>query len=234
MIIELPIALLSLQLSRALSPSEATLMRGFAGKLMPNSLLIHHHYGDRLVYTYPRVQFKIIGGRAVVLGIAEGTSIVADLEYLLQDRLVMLANEQLQINDIIIQQYIEPFGLSDGESEYIFISPWLALNDHNYRRYVATQSGKKQNLLRQILIGNILSMAKGLGIVVPERIFVELEVNKRQVSLKGNKMFAFLGKFRTNFLLPDLAGLGKSVSRGFGTIQSTSSKVTESYNAACH
>jgi len=31
-------------------------------------------------------------------------------------------------------------------------------------------------------------------------------------------MIGFLGKFQVNFNIPDYLGLGKSVSRGFGTI----------------
>ncbi|NPA46342.1 MAG: CRISPR-associated endonuclease Cas6 [Chlorobi bacterium] len=31
-------------------------------------------------------------------------------------------------------------------------------------------------------------------------------------------MLAFIGMFTTNAVLPDYAGIGKSVARGFGTI----------------
>ncbi len=32
-------------------------------------------------------------------------------------------------------------------------------------------------------------------------------------------MIGFVGTFRINFHIPDHAGLGKSVSRGFGTVE---------------
>lgn len=39
------------------------------------------------------------------------------------------------------------------------------------------------------------------------------------VRLKGVGMMGFKGAFAVNFELPDYIDLGKSVSRGFGTIQ---------------
>ena len=39
------------------------------------------------------------------------------------------------------------------------------------------------------------------------------------VTLKGQKMLGFTGTFKTNFIIPDHLGLGKSVSRGFGVVK---------------
>jgi len=36
--------------------------------------------------------------------------------------------------------------------------------------------------------------------------------------LKGTPMLGFLGTFSVNFEIPDYWGIGKSVSRGFGTV----------------
>jgi hypothetical protein len=38
-------------------------------------------------------------------------------------------------------------------------------------------------------------------------------------SLKGMPMLGFLGSFSVNFVIPDYWGIGKSVSRGFGTVK---------------
>jgi CRISPR/Cas system CMR-associated protein Cmr1 (group 7 of RAMP superfamily) len=40
-------------------------------------------------------------------------------------------------------------------------------------------------------------------------------------------MLGFLGTFSVNFEIPDYWGIGKSVSRGFGTIIRTDSKTTD-------
>jgi hypothetical protein len=60
-------------------------------------------------------------------------------------------------------------------------------------------------------------MSKGLEYVVTEEIRAELDVKPVQTRLKGVPMVGFLGEFCVNFAIPDYLGLGKSVSRGFGT-----------------
>jgi hypothetical protein len=40
-----------------------------------------------------------------------------------------------------------------------------------------------------------------------------------RTTLKGQTMVGFVGSFTLNLQIPDLLGLGKSVSRGFGTIE---------------
>ncbi|MDR4495367.1 MAG: CRISPR-associated endonuclease Cas6, partial [Nitrospirales bacterium] len=70
--------------------------------------------------------------------------------------------------------------------------------------------------------GNILSMSKGFGYVVTQEIKVSrLAVYpvRTPVRLKGVPMIGFKGIIEVNFEIPDLIGLGKSVSRGFGTVQ---------------
>ncbi|MCC6545498.1 MAG: hypothetical protein IT392_13555 [Nitrospirae bacterium] len=37
--------------------------------------------------------------------------------------------------------------------------------------------------------------------------------------LKGTPLLGFLGSFSVNFEIPDYWGIGKSVSRGFGTVK---------------
>ncbi len=112
-------------------------------------------------------------------------------------------------------------GIHDKIKKYKFLSPWLALNEKNYQKY--NKSGtllKRKELLEKILIGNILSMSKSLGYTVPAPIEVKiLNLKEKQTSLKGTPMLGFLGSFSVNFDIPDYWGIGKSVSRGFGTVR---------------
>jgi len=64
-------------------------------------------------------------------------------------------------------------------------------------------------------------MSKSLGYTVPEPIKVNIEkIKEIPTKLKGTPMLGFLGTFSVNFEIPDYWGIGKSVSRGFGTIKS--------------
>ena len=75
-----------------------------------------------------------------------------------------------------------------------------------------------EELLEKILIGNIQSMSKSLGYTVLASIEAKIiELKEVQRKLKGNPMLGFLGTFSVNFEIPDYWGIGKSVSRGFGT-----------------
>ncbi|MGC9043447.1 MAG: CRISPR-associated endonuclease Cas6 [Myxococcota bacterium] len=55
---------------------------------------------------------------------------------------------------------------------------------------------------------------------MPELIKVEIKnIKEVPTKLKGTPMLGFLGTFSVNFEIPDYWGIGKSVSRGFGTIK---------------
>ncbi|MBW1679139.1 MAG: CRISPR-associated endonuclease Cas6, partial [Deltaproteobacteria bacterium] len=107
-----------------------------------------------------------------------------------------------------------------------FLTPWLALNEKNYEKYQRVgRWEKKKELLEKILIGNIISMSKSLGYTVPKPIKATIDkLREVKTSLKGTPMLGFLGTFSVNFEIPDYWGIGKSVSRGFGTIKRVESQ----------
>ena len=78
---------------------------------------------------------------------------------------------------------------------------------------------EKEDFLKRMLIGNILSLSKGLKYTVEKEIKVRLNVKEEVLHFKGNKMAGFIGEFYVNFEIPDYMALGKGISRGFGTIQ---------------
>jgi len=102
----------------------------------------------------------------------------------------------------------------------------LALNEKNYAKYLKLKIWKeKKEFLAKILIGNIISMSKSLDYTVPAPIKADMQnIREVKTSLKGLPMIGFLGNFSVNFEIPDYFGLGKSVSRGFGTIEKLSKK----------
>src|SRR5271157_2335415 len=59
---------------------EPALLRGFFGCRQPENVLLHQHLGEgahtRLVYLYPRVQYRLRDGVPQVVGIAEGVAAV--------------------------------------------------------------------------------------------------------------------------------------------------------------
>lgn len=101
------------------------------------------------------------------------------------------------------------------------LSRWLPLNQDNYELFSSLESlQEKCALLERLLIGNILSFAKGVGIFFDSEVEVNLvDIEKMEhYKFKNVKMLGFNVVFRTNVSLPQYVGLGKGVSLGFGII----------------
>ena len=97
------------------------------------------------------------------------------------------------------------------------------MNRENYEKYREIKDWKeKKGFLNGILVGNILSMCKSLDYVVTSKLYVHSRLDDEQVEYKGVPLIGFTGEFRVNFVIPDYMGLGKSVSRGFGTVKRVS------------
>jgi hypothetical protein len=72
--------------------------------------------------------------------------------------------------------------------------------------------------LKRILIGNILTFAKGVDWWIEDEIIVVPQLKAIDIQFKNQKMLGFVGEFYSNVCLPDYIGLGKSTARGFGMV----------------
>lgn len=195
-------------------------LRGAIGSINKQNSFFHQHTEkNTLIYSYPLIQYKIINTEAYILGLYEGASPLGNLNIL--NRSLNLGNEDYVVRQQEMSFESLPMGILAEKKEYKFISPWLALNEKNYENYQGLGSWTKRGkLLERILVGNILSMSKGLGYRVPTSIKTNiLRISEVQTSLKRNPMLGFLGTFSVNFEIPNYLGIGKSVSRGFGTVK---------------
>lgn len=211
-----------LRLERPLQQSEAPQLRGFFGRRFEKAVLLHHHCADgTLLYRYPRVQFKVLRSMAVLLGMGEGASLLEQL-WLEVDK-ATLARVSLTVLEVRIRRRRSELACSPEALEYRFVTPWLALSQKNYRAYRRAEgSSQRARLLQRVLVGNVLSISKSFGYEVRQKLEADCgRLRSIRTSLKGTPMVGFLGRFRLNFNLPDLAGCGKSVSRGFGTVVRT-------------
>lgn len=193
-------------------------LRGYLGSRFPEHPLLHHHIQDAgYLYTYPLVQYKVLEGNACILGIEEGADVIKEISDQIEN--LVLGSSVYQVDEGVLYQ--KEFNIQMGsESQYRFLSPWVALNSNNYQKFSSMRSWKDKKLfLNNILIGNILSLCKGLGIIVNRKIYVHSKLENEMIDFKGIPMAGFSGEFTVNFELPDFFGLGKGVSQGFGTIK---------------
>jgi len=193
-------------------------LRGAIATKFPGYSLLHHHIEkNRLLYMYPKIQYKTINGPPMIIGIKEGIDVLKNV-YSEMGELQLSFFESKVHSEIEIKVIDQIFGESEDLIEYRFATPWMALNQKNYELFVSGNTESKDKLLKSILIGNILSLSKSLAYKIENRIHAKLKLSKSKTNFKNNPMITFYGNFIINFHIPDYLGLGKSVSRGFGTV----------------
>lgn len=192
-------------------------IRGYLAGRFPQYLELHNHLGgNKFNYGYPVIQYKSIGGVPNIIAINEASKVLIDIFYDVKE-----IDMKDKVMSILEKGYVlktKELGTAEGMIEYKFLTPWLALNQDNYGRYVGMRDDERIALLKKVLVGNILSMAKKFECWVDKPIEVLVKLHPVEVNYKDRKMVGFKGGFMTNFVIPDHLGLGKSVARGFGTV----------------
>ncbi|MDK2841819.1 MAG: hypothetical protein PWQ17_1324 [Anaerophaga sp.] len=193
-------------------------LRGYFGNLFKeHSPLLHNHYEDGSSrYAYPLVQYKVIDRIPVLIGFQEGAELLMSL--FLKIREIDIEGQQFPVLAKNIQQTQCILTVNQQLYNYSFKTLWMALNQENFRKYVQLDEKEKKNFLNHQLQNNILSCYKGLSFRVEERVMAIAQVEEKQTQFKNQSMLAFSGRFTTNAYLPKWIGIGKAVSRGFGTI----------------
>jgi len=204
----------------ALKTRDAHKLRGYFGNLFKeHSPLLHNHFEDgRFRYSYPLVQYKVINKVPFLVGINEGSRLLINL--FLKIKNIDIGDKCYTINSKNIENKIYELNNLSVLQKYRFITLWIALNQKNYNIYRNFEKEEtKRFFLNKQLQNNILSFYKGIGYRVSEQIMVQGEFREKTTLFKNKKMLAFEGSFVTNAIVPDYAGVGKSTSRGFGTVK---------------
>jgi len=204
-----------------LAVRDAHKLRGYFGNLFKeHSPLLHNHYEDgRLRYAYPLVQYKVIDRIPMLTGIGEGAGLLMDL--FLKIKEITIENRKYPVFSKNIENRIVDLHETSELISYSFVTLWMGLNEKNHNRYLKMSGEEKKKLLNRILTGNILSLYKGIGFHVQREILLTAELKEKKTKFKSIDMLAFSGSFICNAVLPEYVGLGKAVSRGFGTIIKT-------------
>jgi len=194
--------------------------RGYLSKKYPKYDLIHNHLEKgKLRYSYPLIQFKAVNYRPTVVAINEGIDILKEVFLELGEMKIGEKKETVHEKSIILKK--EKFGISEEYIDYRFVSPWMALNQENYKKYIKLNRYDQRSFLKHILRENLKTISKGFNYRIPdiEKVKVDGDFRKREVNFKNMKLLCFLGNFMTNFYIPEYLGIGKQVARGFGTVK---------------
>lgn len=204
-----------------LSLSEIPLFRGAVIGSMGGAAdgLYHNHSGDGVVYRYPLIQYKRIGGCAAIVAVDSGADIIGQFLSSGDGRLRIGEREEeftacdVRASSCLVQVW-------DGRFDF-HLRKWLPFNSKNFAGYGSLDAlTDKIDFLEHILVGNILSFAKGVGVTLTSDIVCKITSieDTKILTYKGVKMTAFDIEFSSNVSLPDYVGLGKGASLGFGTV----------------
>lgn len=213
---------LTLIYNAPITHKEIAFFRGAVIKAVGDStnLLYHNHIGNSSFrFSYPLIQYKRINGRAAITCIEEGADIIGQFLSETSDPLMIGRRETKIEVEKVIPEKVE-IQISDSPQTYS-LHQWLPLNSKNYEQYRNTESFiDKIKILERVLIGNILSFFKGVGIHLEEHLDVHItDITKQNIiTYKGIKMMAFDITFKANITLPSYIGIGKNASVGFGIL----------------
>lgn len=193
-------------------------LRGYFGQLFKeHSPLLHNHYENgESRYRYPLVQYKVIEGTPHLVGFNKGADLLINL--FLKIKEVNIDNTVFPVLGKNICQTTINLSPTGELARYTFLTLWMALNQKNYTIYKELNENERSSFLNKTLQNNILSFYKGLDFFTDVRIMANVQVQEKVTKFKNQTMLAFSGEFVTNATLPELAGIGKAVSRGFGTV----------------
>lgn len=212
--------ILIISFKNTISHEEISMFRGAIISTIENAnVLFHNHEHDKLRYNYPLIQYKRINQRAAIVCIDDGVDAIGNFfSNSIFD--IQIGNNSVKLELDSVKAHQTVVKVCDDMFSYR-ISAWLPFNQENYSKYSNTESlADKYGILESILIGNILSFAKGIGIHLEQQIICKItKISEAYITeYKGVKMSEFNATFKSNISIPDFTGLGKGVSIGHGTV----------------
>ncbi|MCF6183081.1 MAG: hypothetical protein L3J56_00400 [Bacteroidales bacterium] len=184
------------------------------------NILFHNHLNKDYRFAYPLIQYKRINKKPHILCIEDGVD-EAHKFFINRQEGLLLGERPYELKVDAIHLYKHEIKLNGALHKYN-IKDWLPLSQKNYLEYKCLDTQiEKIKFLERILIGNILSLAKGISWTIEEELKLNiLEIkNTHKVKMKKTERLAFSLSFQSNIQLPNNIGLGRNVSLGFGTVK---------------
>lgn len=200
--------------------SDIPKLRGFFSQKFSQYPEFHNHLpAGAFNYAFPQIQYRIIDHNPALIVMKDALDIMKKIFF--ETDHLKVNEKNITINEKQVEMMERDFGQTEKFLEYKLISPWMALNEKNFKKFKSSNKIEQQNLLKNILRGNLLSLSKGFNYTIPDfdNISVEGYFKPLKVNFKNIKMLCFTGEFTTNFFIPDYLGIGKQSARGFGVIK---------------
>lgn len=206
--------------TNSITTRDIPLFRGAViASLDKKDINFHNHTENGFRYSYPRIQYKRIHGKAAIVCIGEGTESIGEF-FSSNNYDFAINNETTTFQIEKVEAFENEFVFFEG-NYYYHLHNWIPLNQENYNIYINAEGLiEKTRLLERILTANILSFLKSFNIFLKDHIDVSIIKILKKKPLRY-KSITFIGidlLFKTNVKLPNYIGIGKSASSGFGII----------------
>ena len=207
-------SILKIKMEKKFNLRDVEKFRGYILNSFPEEVKTHNHLGgNKFDYSFPKLQYRLLKNNLAILALDEADvinkKIFEFLEYInIDNNMYFDLNKEIETVDYDIKY------LPNSTIKYRFITPYVALNEENYKKYI-----KGEMLLDKLMVGNILEVLKGLNYWLDkdQKIVVKSNLKSKNRKLKDVNMLGFEGTFEVNMDLPDYFALGKRKAIGYGT-----------------
>jgi len=149
---------------------------------------------------------------------AQGLHVDGRLPWL--DLELLLGSDRVAITEALISSRSAALGVSPRLLRYRLRSPVLLFNQDNYPRYQALDEAGQQAERDRLLIAQLLTALRGLGVEFPQQLYATFTAARaRKVNYKQQALLGFGGEIVCNAALPAGFAIGHAVSHGFGWLQ---------------
>jgi hypothetical protein len=194
-------------------------LRGaIANAFLQESVFHQHDETGKELYRYPHIQYRWRDGYGEVLGWGHCAEMVLNLPWL--DLPLTLNQDAVNVVDALITTRHAQFGMAQKLLRYRFGAPVLVFNQTNFKKYQQMNERAQVQERDRLLVAQILTALKGLGVVFPVILYAAFtEVDVQPCAYKKQTFLGISGEFVSNALLPDGFAIGHAVSHGYGWIE---------------
>ncbi len=188
-------------------------LRTFFTRQLTDHARLHLHSSAAGIHRYPVIQCKQVKNRLLVIGISQGADLLWALSLSSQELLMGESTCTIVERDQEIRN--ETVGISETLQRYEFLTPWLALNQQNAKKFYDLKGKPERDaFMQKILTGSISTFAKSIDCDLRAPLMCRSKVRFRRERIHDENVMVFLGTFATNLKIPDYLGIGQSISSG--------------------
>lgn len=169
---------LNISFEEKIEPWEIGYFRGAVIQLAGrDNVLFHNHKGDSYRYKYPLIQYKRIDKKPHIICINEGIDEIHAFFEKKQDGILL---NKRPYNLIVENLSLKYFTLQSWDTSFkYYLQDWMPISSKNATTFKLLKNEEEQKeFFKSIIIGNILSMAKGIKWEIDNQIQAEVNTIK--------------------------------------------------------